>query len=88
MSEYWHLRCNDCDLTSDDGRNHGDEMLLDMLLRRVAIASVMEHDSKFGGCHGYPIEFYFIRDHCRHNILIVSEYHSRACCDPEPEYYI
>lgn len=80
MSETWHFKCLRCDERNEDGLNHGDNILLNVLRHANTIKSLLDSDES-----GYleisivsrgtePITFLMEHYGDGHDVVVESEY--------------
>ena len=79
MSEIWRFKCLRCDEQNEDGLNHGDKILLNVLRHIDTIKSLLDSDesgdleiSIIGGTE--PITFLMQHYGDGHDVVVESEY--------------
>jgi hypothetical protein len=80
MSEIWYFKCLKCDEKNEDGLNHGDKILLNVLRHVDTIKSLLDSD-EFGylqismmGIGTEPIDFLMEHYGGGHDVVVCSEY--------------
>lgn len=80
MSESWHFKCLKCDEENEDGLNHGDDILLNVLRHADAIKSILDSDESgylqvsIMGMGTEPISFLMEHYGEEHDVVVCSEY--------------
>ena len=79
MSKIWHFKCLKCDENNEDGLNHGDKILLNVLKNVDTIKSLLDND-EYGyleisiGMGTEPITFLMEHYGEGHDVVVYSEY--------------
>lgn len=80
MSETWHFKCLKCDEDNEDGLNHGDKILLNVLRHVDTIKSLLDSDESgylqvsIMGRGTEPISFLMEHYGEGHDVVVYSEY--------------
>lgn len=80
MSEIWHFKCLKCGEHNEDGLNHGDKTLLNVLAHVDAIHSLLDRDESgyievsIMGVGTEPIAFLMEHYGEGHDVVVYSEY--------------
>lgn len=81
MSECWHYKCLICGARSEEGINHGDEILLNILKVHYQLTQILENEDGYLeiGVMGHSPELIsFLTSHHGkgHDVVVESEYSS------------
>lgn len=78
MSEYWSIKCNTCNIITDESANHLSSVLLNVMNHSNDFKRIMESDTDGYielGIMGHSSEFIdFVAEHDGHDMIILSEY--------------
>lgn len=80
MSELWRFKCLKCDEEHEDGLNHGDEILLNVLRHVDTIKSLLDSDElgyinvTIMGIGTAPIDFLMEHYGDEHDVVVCSGY--------------
>lgn len=80
MSEYWNLRCLNCNERTDLNLDHGEETVVKMMACRTEAEALAEAVSRVRLGEGLPQWMLFFKDHpaVTHHIVGSSEYGYRS----------
>lgn len=84
MSEIWYFKCLKCDVENEEGMNHGDEILLNVLQQVDTIKNLLESNKEgwlelsIMGAGTEPIDFLMNHYGEGHDVVVNSEYISRG----------
>ena len=80
MSKTWYFKCLECDEQNEDGLNHGDKILLNVLRQIDTIKSLLDSDESgyiqisIMGIGTEPISFLMEHYGDGHDVVVCSEY--------------
>ncbi len=78
MSEYWSIKCNDCNIRTEESANHLDSVLLNIMNHSNDFKRIRDSDTDGYiqiGIMGHEPEFIdFVMEHDGHDMIVLSEY--------------